>query len=86
MTHVRSEDSSEDLKADEKAPSILDNLASAEKSKKDGEQQIEYPTGWKLWTILVGITVACMLVGLDTSIIGTVSPHSQVPRYTKTML
>jgi hypothetical protein len=43
---------------------------------KDGER--EYITGFKLFMVIASVTLVCFLMMLDTSIIVTVSPGTQV--------
>ncbi len=45
------------------------------------EDDHEYITGIKLFLVMAGVTLVCFLMLLDTSIITTVCPYSQMTRW-----
>lgn len=49
--------------------------ASISVSSTDHDPQPEWIEGVKLWSIMTGLMIACFLILLDTSIIGTVRIH-----------
>ena len=67
-------DSSHTLPAQDNESVVKNENASGQDPANDGEHHYDYPTGFKLASILAGATMAYYLLFLDLAIISTATP------------
>ncbi|KAF3768091.1 MFS general substrate transporter [Cryphonectria parasitica EP155] len=63
----------EDHNSDKGSKNLEDN-PKLEAGRRDSTSEPEYPKGWKLWSILVGLALSVLCTALDKTIISTAIP------------